>query len=194
MWLLVCPATNGLCIANDLFKCAVRRRLGVACCFHGPDSHGHARLADGANSRLSSRHKEMIVAWGQIFQKAGGVPDRNIERRLARANVPVHPHGLRRLDMVAPGLDLHRGLPLFRDVTIVSPLNENRATRWTVVWDLCCAWEEKYSEVGGPSASNLLRNLPVNAPESCMVGFAAAPPSASNIGGGACPESPFNRP
>ena len=42
IWLLVCPTTAGLTIANDLLQCAVRRRLGIACSYDGPDPHGHS--------------------------------------------------------------------------------------------------------------------------------------------------------
>eukprot|EP00959_Pyramimonas_sp_CCMP1952_P359829 7534536-Pyramimonas_sp.AAC.1 len=80
----------------------------------GPDPHGHARLAVATEGRTFSRHKEMIAAWRQIFQEAGGsVPDRNVERLLVRTNIPVPPEDLRRLDLVIPGLNVHRGLPLF---------------------------------------------------------------------------------
>ena len=82
--------------------------------FDGPDPHGHARLADGLGGRLHTRHKEMVAVWIQIFQEAGGsVPDNNVERMLARTNVPVPPRDLRRVDLVVPGLNIDRGLPLF---------------------------------------------------------------------------------
>ena len=130
IWLLVCPTTVGLTISNDLLQCAVRRRLGVACSFEGPDSHGHSRLADGTNSRLYTRHTEMVGAWRQIFQEAGGkVPDRNIERMLARTNIPVPTGDLRRLDIIVPGLNIDNGLPLFCDVTVISPISRNGAPR-----------------------------------------------------------------
>ena len=37
-------------------------------------------------------------------------------------SIPVAPGDERRLDIVAPGLNVHRGLPLFCDVTVISPL------------------------------------------------------------------------
>ena len=113
-----------LTIPNNLLQCAVRRRLGVACCVDGPDPHGHYRLAEGTDSKLHTRHTEMVAAWRQIFQETGGhVPDRNIERMLSRTNIPAPPEDLRRLGIMVPGLNIHRGLPLFCDVTIVSPIS-----------------------------------------------------------------------
>ena len=41
---------------------------------------------------------------------------------LALTNVPVSPDDLRRLDIVTPCLNVYRGLPLFCDVTVVTPL------------------------------------------------------------------------
>ena len=53
----------------------------------------------------------------------GAVPDRNIERLLRRSHIPVPPGDMRRLDIVVTRLNVHRGLLLFCDVTIVSPLS-----------------------------------------------------------------------
>ena len=44
--------------------------------------------------------------------------------------VPVAPEDTRRLDLVVPGLNVHRGLPLFCDATIVSPLTGTGQARW----------------------------------------------------------------
>eukprot|EP00973_Karenia_brevis_P086811 12038831-Karenia_brevis.AAC.1 len=68
----------------------------------------------------------MIAAWRQVFVEAGGsVPDRNIERLLRNTHVPVHADDMRRLDIVVSSLNVARGLPLFWDVTIVSPMTRN---------------------------------------------------------------------
>ena len=65
----------------------------------------------------------LLSAWKQVFVEAGGrVPDRNVERLLRNTNVPIPPDDQRRLDIVVPGLNAHRGLPLFCDVTVVTPL------------------------------------------------------------------------
>ena len=41
---------------------------------------------------------------------------------LRNTHVPVPPGDTRRLDLVVPGLNVARGLPLFCDVTVLSPL------------------------------------------------------------------------
>ena len=51
------------------------------------------------------------------------MPDRNVERMLHDTNVPVPPEDMRRLDLVVQGLNVQRGLPLFSDVTVLTPLS-----------------------------------------------------------------------
>ena len=51
------------------------------------------------------------------------MPDRNVERMLRNTYVPVLPGDARRLDLVVPGLNVCRGLPLFVDVTVLSPIS-----------------------------------------------------------------------
>ena len=41
---------------------------------------------------------------------------------LRNSHIPVPPQDTRRLDLVVPGLNIARGLPLFVDVTVLSPL------------------------------------------------------------------------
>ncbi len=48
---------------------------------------------------------------------------------LRRTHVPVPRHDQRRLDLVVPGLNVARGLPLFCDVTVVSPITHNGHAR-----------------------------------------------------------------
>eukprot|EP00959_Pyramimonas_sp_CCMP1952_P253334 5292949-Pyramimonas_sp.AAC.1 len=111
-------------------RCAMCRRLGVAVTFDGPDPHGHAHLSNGTHGRLHSRHNEMVCAWRQVLQEAGGaIPDSNVERLLRNTNIPTHPNDLRRLDLIVPGLHVARGLPLFCDVTIVGPISRNGEPR-----------------------------------------------------------------
>ena len=122
-WLTVCPTTEQLRLKNSLLCCAVRRRLGLAVNFQGPDAHGYRRLADNTGARLNVRLAALIAAWRQVFIEAGGqVPDRNIERMLRNSYVPVSPDGSRRLDLIVPGLNVDRGRPLFCDATVLSPL------------------------------------------------------------------------
>ena len=94
--------------------CAVRRRLGIAVVYANGEAHGHDAFADNMGGRLNARHSYLLAAWRQVFYEAGGaVPDNNVERMLVDTNVPVPPDDQRRLDLVVPGLNVHRGLPLF---------------------------------------------------------------------------------
>ncbi len=55
--------------------------------------------------------------------EAGGfVPRRNVERILRDTLVLVPPNNTRCLDLVVTGLGIHRGVPLFYDVTCVAPV------------------------------------------------------------------------
>jgi hypothetical protein len=102
----------------------MRRRLGIAIGFDGPDPHGHASLTTNVGGRLNARHTALLVAWRQVFLEAGGsVPFRNVERMLRNTHIPVHPSDSRRMDLVVPGLNVARGLPLFCDSTVLSPLS-----------------------------------------------------------------------
>ena len=104
--------------------------MGIAVTCDGPDPHGHALLASGIGGRTQSRHTEVVGAWRQVFTEAGGmVPDRNMERMLSRTNIPIPPHDQRRLDMVVTCLQVERGLPLFCDATVVSPITAIGAPR-----------------------------------------------------------------
>ena len=103
---------------------ALKRRLGIACCWEGTDPHGHAALVTSRGGGMHGRHAQMITAWRQVFQEAGGqVPERNIERLLRRSHIPVAADDNRRLDLIVPGLNVDHGLPLFCDVTVVSPIS-----------------------------------------------------------------------
>ena len=57
------------------------------------------------------------------------MPDRNIERLLRNKIILVLSEDNRRLDLIVTGLNVHRGLPLFCDVTIVSPISGNGEPR-----------------------------------------------------------------
>ena len=48
---------------------------------------------------------------------------------LRDSHIPVHPDDQRRLDIVATGLPIAQGLPLFCDVTVLSPLTRNGDAR-----------------------------------------------------------------
>ena len=122
-WLTVCPTTEALTMADPDFQIAVRRRLGIATCMEGPDPHGHSKLATAFGGGMQARHSKLLTAWKQIFIEAGGqIPRRNVERLLRTTWVRVPSWDNRRLDLVVAGLSVSRGLPLFCDVTILSPI------------------------------------------------------------------------
>jgi len=129
-WLVMCPTTQHLQICNEELAACIRFRLGLAILYEGPDAHGFRRLADNRGGRLNARHNGMLAGWRQVFVEAGGaVPDRNVERLLADTHVPVPPGDLRRLDVIVTGLNVSRGLPLFCDITVVSPISRNGVPR-----------------------------------------------------------------
>jgi hypothetical protein len=72
----------------------------------------------------------MIPAWRQVLQEGGGhIPDRNVERMLRDTHLPVRAWDNRRMDLVVSGLSVARGVALFCDVTVVSPITGRGAAR-----------------------------------------------------------------
>ena len=79
---------------------------------------------------MNARHTEYNAGWRQVLTEAGGqIPDRNAERMLRNTHVPVDPADTRRLDFVVPGLNVARGLPLFCDGTVLTPLTARGVAR-----------------------------------------------------------------
>ena len=67
---------------------------------------------------------------GAVFTEGGGlIPDRNVERTLSSTHVPVPAGDSRRLDLIVPCTNVARGLPLFCDITVVSPIQRTGAPR-----------------------------------------------------------------
>ena len=65
-----------------------------------------------------------------MLREAGGlIPDRNVERMLRDTHIPVQGNDNRRLDIIVAGLHVARGLPLFCDVTVVSPITTTGVAR-----------------------------------------------------------------
>ena len=129
-WLLVCPTSDGLVFDSGALQCAIRRRLGIAVTYDTPDPHGHAVLATVLGGGTHARHTDMIATWRQILIEAGSsIPLRNVERVLNSTHIPVPTHDLRRIDIIAPSRNVAQGLPLFCDVTIISPIAGNGTPR-----------------------------------------------------------------
>jgi len=139
VWLTAAPTSDALQLSNDEMMCTMRRRLGLPIeglaercegCRAPLDPYGHHRLACTRTGRLHARHRGLVAAWRQVFAEAGGqVPRRNVERLLSNTHVPTPPGDQRRLDLVVPGLGIERGLPLFCDVTCVTPVSANGTAR-----------------------------------------------------------------
>ena len=129
-WLTVCPTTDKLTMDNETTLCAIRRRLGIGVLFEGRDPHGHSKMTDNTHGRLNARHTWMIAAWRQVCTEGGGlIPDRNVERTLSNTHIPVPAGDTRRLDLIVPCTNVVRGLPLFCDVTVLSPIQRTGAPR-----------------------------------------------------------------
>ena len=130
VWLTVCPTSDILTLKDAELQRAIRRRFGIAVSFDGPDPHRYGTMSGNRGGRLNARHSGLLAAWRQVFAESGGaVPDRNVERMLTDTHVPVPLEDQRRLDIVVPGLNVHRGLPLFCDITVISPLSGSGAAR-----------------------------------------------------------------
>ena len=125
-WMINAPTCESLTFTNVEIQISMWRRLGLAIPFEGPDTHGLSSLATNIGARFHARHTRWLSSWRQVLSEAGGhLPDRNVERMLRNTHVPVPPEDSRRLDLVVPGLNITRGLPLFCDVTVISPLTGN---------------------------------------------------------------------
>jgi hypothetical protein len=130
VWLTICPTTDALTFANTDFQCVIKWRLGIAVRIDGSEAHGYSSMCDNRGARLNARHSGLLAAWKQVLVEAGGtIPDRNEERMLINTHVPVRPDDHRRLDLIVPGLNAERGLPLFCDITVISPLTRVGAAR-----------------------------------------------------------------
>jgi hypothetical protein len=131
-WLTVAPTSPALQLANDEISCALRRRVGLATgaelaqcegCGRNLDAFGHHRCNCTRTGRNHARHRGVLGAWRQVFAESGNaVARRNVERLLRNTHVPVSGSDNRRLDLVVPTTSVARGVPLFCDVTVVSPI------------------------------------------------------------------------
>ena len=130
-WMTAAPTSQQLRLSSFDMVSALRLRLGLPINPESSDSMGYRRLADHRSQRLHARHRGLVAAWRQVFMEAGGhVPRRNVERLLRNTHVPGLPPGdMRRLDLVVPGLNVARGLPLFCDVTCVTVITARGRAR-----------------------------------------------------------------
>ena len=75
------------------------------------------------SGRVHARHFALVRAWRQVLIEAGGsIPRRNVERMLRNCPLRVPADDNRRMDLLVHGLSIFGGLPLYCDVTCVSPI------------------------------------------------------------------------
>ena len=132
VWMTVAPTSEALRLTNAELLAALRLRLGLPvpqdgtrceACRRPLNALGYHRLTCSRTARLHTRHRGLLQAWRQVLVKAGGFVSRqNVERLLRDCNVAVATGPQRRLDLVATGLGVARGLPLLCDVTCVLPV------------------------------------------------------------------------
>ena len=120
----------------------LRRRLGMvinpddcdceaASCRQTLDAYGNHHNSCMCTGRVHGRHAAACTPWKQVFSESGYRV--STERLLRNTNLAVADRDQRRMDLIAaPGSrssGAYRGLPLFCDVTVVSPLTARGAPR-----------------------------------------------------------------
>ena len=131
-WLTAILTSDMFRLDDKEFACALRRRLGLGVtaidlqcegCGADLDPFGHHRCACGRTGRNHARHRGAMAAWRQVFQESGHpIPQRNVERLLRNTHIPTARDTERRLDLIVGNTSVARGLPLFCDVTVISPV------------------------------------------------------------------------
>ena len=131
-WLATRPTERALTLRPVRMQVALRRRLrwplplcAAQCngraCRKALDRLGDHRAACPLSGRLKRRSRPLERIWARIFREAGA---RVVEDVFLRnTSLPgIHEHDGRRVEILATGLPLHRGVPLAVDATLVSPL------------------------------------------------------------------------
>ena len=136
-WMTAIPSEAALRLDAPAFRTALLRRLGLPVDVMGGECEGCHTLLDDMGyhrttcmrtGRVQTRHTFLLkTAWRRIFREAGvSIPDRNVERTLRTTHINRGSDDNRRMDLVCSGIDgVFGGVPLFADVTCVSPLHGN---------------------------------------------------------------------
>ena len=139
---MTAPSCDELRLRNPIMRILLQRRLGlpIDClrehceaqgCRASLDSYGFHRSACTRTGRIHGRHAAALGPWRQVLIEAG-YKVRN-ERMLRDTHLEVELGDQRRMDLVAaPGAlapGAFRGLPLFCNVTVVSPHSQSGAAR-----------------------------------------------------------------
>ena len=132
-WLTAIPYDPATTLRPLRMQVALRRRLrwplplgprrcGGTGCRHELDPMGDHWASCMRTGRVRRRARPLERAWARIFREAGGRVLENVfVRDLGIAG--VRPGDARRLEVVATGLPLARGVPLAVDATMVSVLH-----------------------------------------------------------------------
>ena len=141
-WLTTAPSSDRLALRCPVMQILLRRRLGLvvdpvstSCeaprCGAQLDGKGHHRSACTRTGRIHGRHAAAVGPWQQVLSEASYRT--HTERLLRNTHLAVRPADQRRMDLVAApgarGIGARRGLSLFCDITIVSPLTRNGVSR-----------------------------------------------------------------
>ena len=133
-WLVAAPTCEGLRLRNPILRVLLLRRLGLPVeplseeceargCRAALDSYGYHRSACNRTGRIHGRHAAALGPWRQVLTEAGYRV--RTERLLRDTHLTVEQGDNRRMDLVAaPGAQApgaFHGLPLFCDVSVVSP-------------------------------------------------------------------------
>ena len=135
-WLTAIPFEQATQLDAPIFRCALMRRLGLPVaatadfcegCNAVLDDMGFHRTTCMRTGRVQTRHTFLIKAWRRVFREAGiNIPQRNCERTLNTTHINRGSGDLRRMDLIFPGVDgVSGGMPVFADITCVSPLHGN---------------------------------------------------------------------
>ena len=169
-WLRAIPAERAMSMTPLRFQVAIRRRLrwplplstGQCCrgCRTKLDVKGDRAAACGMSGRIKLRSKPVEKTWARIFRESGASVRENV--LLRDTAVPgLDPADGRKIEVVATGLPVARGVPLAIDATVISPLHAD-GTAWAKaarVPGQCFARAYKHKEDTYPELvdSNVLR-------------------------------------
>jgi hypothetical protein len=138
-WLTTTPQSPALTLPPLRMQVALRLRLHFSLplgprrcngrsCLADLDQYGHHWMSCSRSGKLKLRSKPLERAWARVFREAGARVQENVFLR--DTNLPmIAANDGRRLEIVATGLPLYRGVPLGVDCTMGSPLHTD-GTPW----------------------------------------------------------------
>lgn len=141
-WLTAIPSTTASVLKPLRMQVALRRRLRLPLplgphrcngrsCRHVIDALGDHWTSCMRSGRVRRRARVLERIWARVFREAGARVQENVFVRDMGLPGFASSDG-RKLEIVATGLQLERGIPLAVDATLVSPLHCNEEP-----WPLC---------------------------------------------------------